>query len=161
MNNIYLIGMPGCGKSTIGEMLSFKLGIEHIDADKYLEDKFNMTIPEIFALRGEDDFRQKETLTLEELSKKNNKIISTGGGVVKHIRNKEYMQNTGTIVFIDTPPENILANSALGGRPLLKDKSNIYKLYDERIELYRAFADVTVDNTDDIETAVNNILKII
>lgn len=161
MNNIYLIGMPGCGKSTIGEMLSFRLGMQHIDADKYLEKKYGMTIPEIFAQKGEDDFREKETAVIEELSRKKKKIISTGGGVVKFDRNRGYMKDTGIIIFIDTKPDDIISNSSLGGRPLLNDKSNLYRLYDERIEKYRAFADVSIDNNDDIESAVNKIISCI
>ncbi len=159
MNNIYLIGMPGCGKSTIGAILSQRLKKEHIDADKYLEEKYGMTIPDIFAELGEDDFRDKETAVIAELSQKDDKVISTGGGVVKLIRNKDYMAQTGKIIFIDTPPDNILANSSLGGRPLLKDKSGIFKLYDERIELYRDFADIITDNKGDIKTAVHTIIN--
>ena len=159
MNNIYLIGMPGCGKSTIGEILSQKLGLEHIDADIYLEQKFNNTIPNIFETKGEDDFRKKETLTLAHLSQKENIIVSTGGGAVKLKENKSIMKNSGVIIFIDSSPKTILSNSSLGGRPLLKDKNRIFDLYEQRISLYRDFADIIIDNNGDIETTVNEILK--
>lgn len=159
MNNIYLIGMPGCGKSTIGKILSKALNMQVIDSDIYLENKYNDTIPNIFETKGEADFRQKETSTIEELSKKDNLIVSTGGGVVVTYKNKDIMKKSGTVVFIDSHPEVILSNSSLGGRPLLKDKNRIFDLYNQRIELYREFADVTIDNNGSLDAAVNQIIN--
>ena len=159
MNNIYLIGMPGCGKSTIGKILSKALNMQVIDSDTYLENKYNDTIPNIFETKGEADFRQKETSTIEELSKKDNLIVSTGGGVVVTYKNKDIMKKSGTVVFIDSHPEVILSNSSLGGRPLLKDKNRIFDLYNQRIELYREFADVTIDNNGSLDAAVNQIIN--
>ena len=159
MNNIYLIGMPGCGKSTIGKILSKALNMQVIDADTYLENKYNDTIPNIFETKGEADFRQKETSTIEELSKKDNLIVSTGGGVVVTYKNKDIMKKRGTVVFIYSHPEVILSNSSLGGRPLLEDKNRIFDLYKQRIELYREFADVTIDNNGSLDAAVNQIIN--
>lgn len=158
MNNIYLIGMPGCGKSTIGRILSQRLGMTHIDADVFLEEKFGMSIPHIFETKGEDVFRQMETESITDLACKDNIIVSTGGGVVTKAVNKEIMKKSGIIVFIDSTPETILANSNLGGRPLLKDKSRIFDLYNARIDLYRDFADVIVDNNGLIEMPVKTII---
>lgn len=159
MNNIYLIGMPGCGKSTIGGLLSCKLGMVHIDADIFLEEKFSVSISHIFETKGEDAFRQMETETIAELACKDNIIVSTGGGVVTRACNKEIMKKSGTVVFIDSNPDTILVNSSLGGRPLLKDKTKIFDLYNDRIELYRDFADITADNNGLIETVVNTIIE--
>lgn len=159
MNNIYLIGMPGCGKSTIGKIISKRLKLKHIDADEYLENKYSQTIPNIFSLYGEDDFRKKESTVIEELSKMNNLLVSTGGGVVVKDRNKEIMKNSGAVVFIDTTPDNILKNSSLSGRPLLKDKNRIYEIYKSRIDLYKDFADIVIDNNSSIDTAANEIIK--
>lgn len=159
MNNIYLIGMPGCGKSTIGKIIADKLNLRHIDADKYLEEKFFQTIPDIFSLYGEEDFRQKESIVLEELSKMSNLLVSTGGGVVVREKNKEIMKKSGIVVFINTNPENILANSKLSGRPLLKDKTCIYEIYKSRINLYKDFADIEIDNNSSIEEASKEIIK--
>ena len=161
MNNIYLIGMPGCGKSTIAKILSDKLNMNYIDADVYLEEKFNKKITDIFALDGEEVFRNMETQVISELSKKNNIIVSTGGGVVTRNKNKITMKNSGKIVFIDSEPEFILKNSALGGRPLLKDKEKIFDLYKLRIDLYKDFADVTAKNNSSIEDAVRAIINIL
>ena len=159
MNNIYLIGMPGCGKSTIGKIISKRLKLKHIDADEYLENKYSQTIPNIFSLYGEDDFRKKESIVIEELSKMNNLLVSTGGGVVVKDRNKEIMKNSGAVVFIDTTPDNILKNSSLSGRPLLNDKNRIYEIYKSRINLYKDFADIVIDNNSSIDTAANEIIK--
>ena len=159
MNNIYLIGMPGCGKSTIGKIISKRLKLKHIDADEYLENKYSQTIPNIFSLYGEDDFRKKESIVIEELSKMNNLLVSTGGGVVVKDRNKEIMKNSGAVVFIDTTPDNILKNSSLSGRPLLNDKNRIYEIYKSRIDLYKDFADIVIDNNSSIDTAANEIIK--
>lgn len=159
MNNIYLIGMPGCGKSTIGKIISDKLSLKHIDADKFLEEKYSQTIPDIFRLYGEEDFRQKESTVLCELSKMSNLLVSTGGGVVVREKNKELMKKSGTVVFIDTNPHNILENSNLSGRPLLKDKNRIYEIYESRINLYKDFADIIIENNSSIEVAANEIIK--
>ncbi len=159
MNNIYLIGMPGCGKSAIGKILSRKLGMTHIDADTYLEEKFGMRIPHIFETLGEGAFRKMETQALLDLSKKENIIVSTGGGAVTTPKNKEILKNSGTVVFVDSSPDTILSNSNLGGRPLLKDKTRIHDLYNSRITLYKDFADITADNNGFMEDAVNTIIN--
>ncbi len=159
MNNIYLIGMPGCGKSTIGKIISEKLGLKHIDADEYLENKYSQSIPDIFKNFGEDDFRNKESIVIKELSKKTNIIVSTGGGVVVRKENKAEMKKSGVVVFINTTPQNILANSSLEGRPLLSDKNRIYDLYNKRIALYNDFADIIIDNNSSIEAAAQKIIN--
>lgn len=151
--------MPGCGKSTIARIISKHLNKEYIDADVYLEKKYNESIPDIFAVRGESDFRHKETSVLEELSKKDDIIISTGGGVVVTYKNKDIMKKTGVVVFIDCQPEVILSNSSLSGRPLLKDKTRIFELYKERIDLYKDFSDIIIDNNGKIEDTVSQIIN--
>ena len=129
MANFYLIGMPGCGKSTIGKEISKELGILLIDADFYLEEKEERKISDIFKNDGEEYFRCLETKYLNELSKNENIIISTGGGVVTRDENIDIMKKSGKIIFIDTRVENILVNSSLLGRPLLSgDKNRIYDL---------------------------------
>ncbi len=154
MNNIYLIGMPGCGKSAIGKILSKELKLIHIDADVYLEQKFSKTIPEIFSENGEEYFRIMETEIIKELSRMDNIIVSTGGGVVTVPDNKKLMKSTGKIIFIDSSPETILGNSSLSGRPLLKDKTKIFDMYKTRIAMYRDFADIIADNNGLIDNTV-------
>lgn len=158
MNNFYLIGMPGCGKSTIGKHLSKKLGMLLIDADAYLVEKENRRISDIFEKDGEPYFRSLETKYLKEISKSSNILVSTGGGVVLHNENIITMKKSGKIIFIDTPCENILNNSSLAGRPLLaNDKNRIYALHDERYEKYVNGADYIYKNIKKIDDAVKNI----
>ena len=99
--NIVLIGMPACGKTTIAKNLSTLIKFENIDSDKYLEKNENKIIKDIFLEKGEDYFRDLEEKYIKELSKKNNIIISTGGGVIKRENNILNLKNNGKIIFID------------------------------------------------------------
>lgn len=145
MNNIYLVGMPGCGKTTIGNIIAQNVGRTLVDADEYIAEREGRTIPEIFE-DGEAAFRTAETAALRELSGMDNLLVATGGGAVTIEENIEIMKNSGKVIFIDASPEFIMDNSALEGRPLLKDKTKIYDLYNARIALYRKSADYTIAN---------------
>lgn len=145
MNNIYLVGMPGCGKSTIGNIVAEKLGVTLIDMDQYVVQREGRTISEIFE-EGEAVFREAETQALKSLAQEDNLFVATGGGIVTREENIDIMKSSGKVVFIDASVEFILDNSSLEGRPLLKDKNRIRDLYKERIALYRKAADFTVEN---------------
>lgn len=145
MNNIYLIGMPGCGKTTIGMEVAAKLGVELIDLDRAIVEREGRTIPEIFE-DGEAVFRKAETEALKEIASKENLFVATGGGIVTQEENIGIMKCSGKVIFIDASVEFIQDKSALEGRPLLKDKKKIYELYNSRIALYRKAADLTVEN---------------
>ena len=99
MKNIVLIGMPACGKSTIGYWLSKKINYPFVDVDRYLEEKENRIISDIFSNEGEEYFRELETKYLKELSEKEGIIISTGGGAVKNKENIDILKENGIIVF--------------------------------------------------------------
>ena len=140
MKNIVLIGMPGCGKSTFGKRLARRLGYKFYDADDVLEQREQRTIKDFFA-ESEDAFRA----FLAELE---GAIIATGGGAVKRAENMELMKCKGVVVFLDRKPEQILGNIEGDARPLLAaDKQRIFNLYEERIELYRKYADKIITNT--------------
>lgn len=160
MKNVYLIGMPGCGKSTVGKAVSQKLGIEFSDLDEYIVSFSGRTIADMFE-EGESVFRKAETDSLKEVAKKENLIVATGGGVVVTPENIGIMQNSGTVIFIDSSVESILKNSSLDGRPLLKDKNRIYDLYNNRIELYRKAAMHTVDNNGSFDEVIKKTEEII
>ena len=157
MKNIILIGMPACGKSIIGSLLSNEIDFEFYDADKYLEESENREISDIFSEDGEDYFRELETKYLEELSKKEGIIISTGGGAVKKEKNMEIVKGNGIVVFLNRKLENI-AKENHKNRPLLKNLDNLKKLYDERIKLYHKYSDIIIENDDDISVVVNRIV---
>lgn len=156
---IYLIGLPGSGKSLLGKKLAKRLNYEFVDTDSLIEQNACMFIDEIFNAYGEEYFRDLETNTLLELKDKDNLIISTGGGIIKNKKNKEAMD--GICIYIDVPLKIIeeRLNKSPIARPLLKEKT-IYDLYEERIDLYNYFLDEKVTNID-INKAVEEVLKII
>ena len=148
--NIVLIGMPASGKSTKGKLLSKKKNYEYYDADKNLERKENVKISTLFSEKGEEYFRNLETKYLRELSQKNGIIISTGGGAVKREENMEILKEKGIVVFLSRKIEDI-AKENHEARPLLKDINNIYKLYVERIELYKRYSDIIIENNGTLQ----------
>lgn len=149
MKNIVLIGMPGCGKTTFGKRLARRLSLSFYDADEVLEQREQRTIKTFFA-ESEDAFRSAETRTLAYLSELEGVIIATGGGAVKRAENMELLKRKGVVVFIDRKPEQILGNIEGDARPLLAaDKQRIFKLYEERIDLYRKYADKIITNSGD------------
>ena len=157
MKNIVLIGMPACGKSTVGYWLSKKTGYPLLDVDKYLEEKENRVISDIFSNEGEEYFRELETKYLKKLSEKEGIIISTGGGAVKKKENIDILKQNGIVIFLNRGIADISKENH-ENRPLLQDIDNIQKLYNERIDLYRKYADIIIKNNDDMDVIVNRII---
>lgn len=159
--NVVLIGMPGCGKSTIGEIIAKDLNYDFYDMDVYIEEIAGKSIPELFQ-EGESVFRELETRACKELSEKDNMIIASGGGVVKKTINMEIMKEKSIIVFIDRPTEEIIKDVNVSTRPLLKDGAEkVYDLYKERYELYKEAADAIVVNKGLIEEVIESCEKAI
>lgn len=155
--NVYLIGMPGSGKSTIGKLLSERLGRTFVDLDHMIERDAMMFIDEMFEKYGEQTFREYETKALEAVSKCEDLVVSTGGGIVTEKRNKALMQ--GIVIYIDTEIEIIEERIKTDfPRPLLRKKT-LAAIKDERMLKYIFFADVIIANDDDAEKAVTQILK--
>ena len=141
--NIYLIGMPGCGKTKTAKTISANYNYALIDLDDYIEKMALMSIDEIFKRYGESYFRKLESRALTECEKLDNCVIATGGGVIKNRFNKGLIKN-GVVIYLDTPIERIKKH--LEGsyqRPLLKTKS-LESLYDERIDNYLYFMDYQI-----------------
>lgn len=157
MTNIVLIGMPGSGKSTIGTMLSRKLGMKYIDMDQHIEKREQKTIKELFAI-SEDCFRDAETRCAEELSKMDNCILSAGGGIIKRKENIDLLKQSSAVVFVNRPVEDIVTDIDLSTRPLLKEGiKKVYDLYDERIDLYKSYCDIEVVNLGRLSETVKEI----
>ncbi|MCT4507370.1 MAG: shikimate kinase [Tepidibacter sp.] len=157
--NIVLIGMPGCGKTSIGNILAEKLGMEFIDIDKYIEEKEERSITEIFNY-GEDYFRKIESKAVKEVSGKLSTVISTGGGVVKSYSNIEMLNKNGIIIFINRPIEDIIADVDISSRPLLKEgKEKIYNLFKQRYSLYKKYCNCEIINDIELNEVVNRIIK--
>lgn len=154
MKNIVLIGMPGSGKSTFGRRLARELGLAFYDADDVLEAREARSIKSFFA-ESEAAFRAAETRTLKYLATLDGAVIATGGGAVKRGQNMQLLKQSGVVVFIDRPPQKILDCIEGDARPLLAaDKQRIFTLYDERIDLYRQYADYVVDNNQSKESVL-------
>ena len=159
IKNIVLIGMPGCGKTTIGKLLASKLNKKFIDLDDYIESENGCSIPDIFK-NGEECFRKLESKAVEKISVEKNIIIATGGWVIKKKCNIENLKKNGIVVFIDRPLENIISDVDISGRPLLKKGINeIEKIYNERYDIYKAYCDFSVHNTLNLEAIVDDIVK--
>lgn len=156
--NIVLTGIMGCGKTTIGRLLAEKLCIEFIDLDRYIEEKWGC-INELFQ-KGEEYFRDIESLAVSEVSEKNGVVIATGGGVVKRMKNVAALKKNGIIFFIDRPLENILSDVDISDRPLIKEgKERLIQIFKKRYNLYISTCDVHIKNTGDIQSILDEVIK--
>lgn len=152
MKNIVLIGFMGTGKTTIGRLLASRLGRPFVDCDKKVEFENGMTIREIFEHYGEAYFRQKEKDMITKLSRYNNAVIATGGGVVLSNENMRRLKKNGIIIALTASADNILERTGRRNtRPLFIDyfdrKQTIDKLLSERWELYQK-ADFSIDTNN-------------
>ncbi len=156
MKNIVLIGMPSCGKSTIGKKISEKLNKPFIDMDEEIEKQANMSIPEIFSKYGEEHFRDIESDVAKRVSQCEGCIISTGGGVIKRNVNIDYLKSNGIVVFIDRDLHKLICRDP--NRPLSSSEAQIQKLYEERYDLYNTYCDIKVKNNRCINRAISSLL---
>ena len=155
VENIVLIGMPGCGKTTVGKALADKLGRQFFDADAEIAKKANMSIPEIFAKEGEDGFRSREIKVLSELGKQSGLVIATGGGCVTQAVNHSNLHQNGRIFWL----KRQISQLPTDGRPL-SQKGNLEEMYRIRKPLYEKFADVIIEN-ETVEKTVQQIMEAI
>ena len=146
--HIFIIGMPGSGKSSLGRRVANNLRIPYVDMDQRITSIVGCTVTEMFERYGEQAFRNAETNLLAQLTREKPSIVSTGGGTVLRDVNRAIMRNHGIIVLIDRPLEDIMSDIKLDRRPLLAQKGlgEVERLYHERIEIYRSVADAVLDN---------------
>lgn len=159
MENIALVGMAGCGKSTVGRALAKETGKRFVDADAEVEELAGKTIPEIFAQEGEEMFRRMETTVLAELGMESGLVIATGGGCVTREENYPLLHQNSRIIWLDRCPARLPTE----GRPL-SQKTHPAQLYEMRKPLYKAFADAAVDNNgtkDETVTEILNLLEVL
>lgn len=139
MNNIYLIGFMGSGKTTAGKLISKTLGRKFIDMDEVISAKFAMSINMIFETHGEEGFRQAESGILMNLSKGRNLVISTGGGIYENTANREIIRKSGTAIYLDASLDEIrkrLEEDEIAQRPLWRHASSVEKLFLSRRQYY-------------------------
>ena len=152
MENIILIGMPGCGKTTVGQALANMQGKRFVDADAVLEERVGRKITDIIPTDGEEAFRQMETDTLAELGKQSGLVIATGGGCVTRERNYPLLHQNGTILWLTRD----LAKLPTHGRPL-SQAGKLQQMYAVREPMYRRFADAVVSNDGALEDTMAQI----
>ena len=142
-NNLFLIGFMGAGKSSVSAALGQKLGRAVVEMDQCISENEGMTIPEIFAQKGEPYFRTCETALLQGCAQGEPRIISCGGGVVKDPANLRALHANGIVLFIDRPLEDLLVG---GGRPLSTSPEALKTMEAQRRPLYLAAADAMIPN---------------
>lgn len=154
MGNIVLIGMPGCGKSTIGQLLAEKTGREAVDIDQRIAERAGCSIPEIFARGGEAEFRALEREETARAGALTGKILLTGGGAVKTPENYAALHQNGRVYHLLRD----LGTLPTDGRPLSQG-ADLAAMWRQREPLYRRFRDVTVDNNGAPEDTVDAIWR--
>ncbi len=146
--NIFLIGPMGAGKSTVGRHLAQLLDKEFHDSDREIEKRTGASVALIFDIEGEQGFRKRETAILDELTRGDNMVLATGGGVVLSEENRHLLRSRGTVVYLDADLDTLMRRTHRDRkRPLLETGDRRQKLADimkERESLYRSEADVVV-----------------
>ena len=155
VTNLVLLGMPGCGKTRVGQLAAQALGREFYDSDQLIEAQAGKSIPEIFATEGEDAFRALECRVLAELGKKTGVVIATGGGWVKRPENLAHLRQNGFLCRLERP----LAALSTDGRPLSASPEALARLLEEREPLYAAAAQATVPNTSTPQQAAGEVVE--
>jgi len=154
MENIILVGMPGCGKTTVGQQLAQALGRRFVDADEALEAKAGRKITQIIPAEGEAAFRTLETETLAELGKQSGLVIATGGGCVTQQRNFDLLHQNGAVFWLTRD----LRKLPTDGRPL-SQTGRLGEMFAQRQPLYRRFADWEISNDGPVEDTLKAILQ--
>ena len=162
--DIYLIGMPGCGKTTIGRELAKLIQRDFIDLDQQFNVQYGMSAAECIETMGEDEFRNKESMVLKRVSGKvkgwdsrysvSSRVISCGGGIVVRDTNKELLKNDSVVIYIKRDLEKLTSK----GRPL-SAKTGIEKLFEQRSGKYENWSNIIINNDTDIDECVASIAR--
>ena len=162
MRNIILIGMMGCGKTTVGKLRASRLNRPLVDTDALIERQEGMTVPEIFETQGEAYFRSVEVGVAQALSLRSDLIISCGGGLAMQEGAMKALKESGLVVWLDRDPADIFDTEDMTGRPMAKDgREGFLALAQQRRPVYEGWADVTVtDFTSPVSTAAR-VLEVV
>ena len=146
--NLFLVGLPGAGKSTLGRQLARRMHKRFVDADAELEHRLGVSIPTIFEIEGEVGFRDREEMTIAELTRLHGIVLSTGGGAVLRPANRVRLKDNGTVLYLHAEPVTLWERVRHSrNRPLLKTgdpMARLTELYHQRDALYREVADHVV-----------------
>lgn len=156
--NIYLLGLMGAGKTTVGRQLARRLGRVFYDSDHEIVERTGVPIPTIFEIEGEDGFRRREAQTIAELSINDNIVLATGGGVVLNPENRRRLHETGWVVYLNVPPVMLFERTRNDrNRPLLRvpdPLARLEELHALRDPLYRETAHLVVDGSHLIASGI-------
>lgn len=156
--NIVLIGMPSSGKTTIGKALAARIGKRFADTDELIVGTTGKSIPEIFEKKGEKVFREIEKKVICDIAVNDGTVIATGGGVILDEKNVLALKRNGVIVYLDRKIDNLIATDS---RPLSSNVDDLKKLYAKRKPLYEKYAEITIDDNDDVATVVRRAEEVL
>lgn len=146
--NIFLIGLMGAGKTTIGRQLAQALNKEFIDSDHEIEARTGVNIPLIFELEGESGFRDREAVVIDELTARDNVVLATGGGAVLRKENRQHLGERGRVIYLQATVDQLLERTRRDrNRPLLQaddPRARLESLLQEREPLYLELADLVI-----------------
>jgi shikimate kinase len=147
--NLFLVGLMGAGKTTIGRQLARRLKLTFIDSDHEIETRTGANIPWIFDIEGEKGFRKRERDVIDELTQQDGVVLATGGGAVLDKRNRNHLSERGIVVYLHTSIEQLVKRTAKDrNRPLLQTgdpRARLEELLTERDPIYREIADLVVE----------------
>lgn len=152
--NVVLVGMPGCGKTTVGKQLAQRLNFDFVDTDEEIVKREGRSIPAIFEERGEHGFRETESAVIREVSARQGAVIATGGGAILRPENVALLKENGRVYFLDRPLADLAATA---DRPLSRDRAALEKRYHERYDIYCTCCDQHITDTATPEAAVSRI----
>ena len=158
--HIFLIGMPGAGKTTIGKALAQTLGLDFYDVDTEIQERTGKSIQNIIIHDGEEEFHQLELTVIQDLvSKKNASVIATGGGTVLCDATAELMRESGYVVLIQRDVKQILDDLDMEIRPLLKERIEyIFRLYEERQPIFERVSHIIIENISNVADVVKAVI---
>ena len=158
--HIFIIGMPGAGKTTVGRALAERLGMDFHDVDEEIQKKTDKTIQNIIIYDGEDKFRQFEYDAIGEILRQKPSVIATGGGTVMSDETVTLMKNNGIIVFVHRGVQSILEDLDLEIRPLVKESIEyIFRVYGERYPIYESVCNIKIANESSVSDTVQAIVE--
>lgn len=164
--NIFLVGMMGAGKTSVGRVLAKRLNKVFYDSDHVIEERTGVKIPVIFEIEGESGFRHRESAVLDELTALDDVVLATGGGAVLAQENRDRLRTRGTVVYLRASVKDLLNRTRHDkNRPLLQTadpRARLNELYEMRDPLYREVAHVTIDTgSQSLTTLVNRLHQVL
>jgi len=162
-SNIFLVGMMGAGKTTVGRALATRMKREFVDTDRLLVDRTGVAVAIVFEIEGEEGFRRRESAILREVCEQDERVVATGGGIVLAEENLQVMRESGTVVYLRARLESLWERTRHdSSRPLLatpNPRERLSELLKQREPLYRAAAHIVVDSgPQSAATLVNRVL---